>query len=315
MPARVYLQVLLATFLWGTAFPVGKSALDHAPPLALAGLRFTLAGFLLLAFSAVWQGMRPETEPGDSAQRPANWPRVLLIGTLSTAIFYGLFFLGMNRTSAASAAVVDGVGPIITSVLAHFILHGDRLTSRRLLAIGIAFSGVLVITLLRPAAAHGPSRIDPLGCLLIIAGLTMNGLGTMLVVTYRGRLGLMRLTGCQMCFGGSLLLIASWITEKRLWEPDLLTRPGFLISWLWLATVSAVAFRIWYGLVRRYKITALSVFSFMTAVWGAILSIVFLGNPVTWQLGVGMTLVVAGVLLMNTDRSGRRRELPADAKP
>lgn len=315
MPISVYLQVLLATILWGTAIPVGKTALASCPPLTLAGLRFTLAGILLLAFSTLWAGLRGEPQAADGKRPPVDWPRILMIGLLSTATFYGLFFMGMNRTSASSAAVVDGVGPIISSVLAHFILRGDRLTRRRIIAILVAFSGVAVIAFFRPVGAHAASVIDPVGCVLILIGLTIGGLGTMLVITYRGRLGLMRLTGLQMCFGGGVLLIVAYIVERHRWDLSAMYRSEFMIMWLWLSTVSAVAFRLWYGLVRRYKVTALSVFSFMTAVWGAVLSVIFLPDRLTPQLAIGMALVVAGVLIMNTDRSERRRELPPETQP
>lgn len=315
MPLSVYIQVLLATFLWGTAIPVGKTALSYVPPLTLAGLRFTLAGLFLLAASSVWGGGRGEALAGPESRRSAGWPRVMLIALLSTASFYGLFFLGMNRTSASSAAVVDGTGPIISSVLAHFILRGDRLTPRRLLAILIAFSGVAVIALFRSRGGHAQSTVDPFGCLLILMGMFVGNLGTMFVITYRGRLGLMRLTGLQMFLGGLVLLMAAWLTERGRWEPGIIRRQDFAILWLWLSTVSAVAFCLWYGLVRRYKVTALSVFSFMTAVWGAVLSVIFLNDRLTPQLTIGMGLVVTGVLVMNTDRTEHRREIPPETEP
>lgn len=315
LPVSVYFQVLLATFLWGTAFPAAKQALSYVPPLTLAGLRFALAGLLLLAISSAVDGWRGESQVTADNRVPAHWPRVLLIGLLSTAVFYGLFFLGMDRTSASSAAVVDGAGPVVSAVMAHFVLRGDHLTQRRLLAIAVAFAGVFTIAFFRPATLHAPSRVDPIGCLLILSGLVVSSLGTMQVITYRGRLGLMRLTGCQMCFGGTLLLCAAALLERHLWAWEKMTAPAFVGRWLWLSCVSAVAFRLWYGLVRRYKLTALSVFSFLTSVWGAVLSVIFAGNQLTLQLVIGMALVISGVVIMNTDRSEYRRDPVQAADP
>lgn len=41
------LLILLTTFLMGSSFAVGKIGLSYSSPLLLAGLRFTLAGFIM----------------------------------------------------------------------------------------------------------------------------------------------------------------------------------------------------------------------------------------------------------------------------
>jgi drug/metabolite transporter (DMT)-like permease len=307
MPASVYLQMLLATFLWGTAFPVGKSALLHVGPLTLAGLRFTLAGLILLVSSIIIERRRAHRSLRLSAK--IQWPHVLAIGLLSTASFYGLFFLGMARTSAASVAAMDAAGPIINAVVAHFVLHDDRLTPRRIAAILLAFAGVFIIALTRHGA--GAAQISALGCGLILLGLVFNSAGTMLVVTYRGRFGLDRLTGTQMLFGGMLLLLLAWLREKPFMHPRMPLQ--FCAMLLWLATVSAVAFRLWYGLIRKYKVTSLAVFSFLTGLWGVLLSVIFLHDPLTPQFLAGLVAVIGGVVLMNSEKIAHRCSIPADA--
>ncbi|MGI8908667.1 MAG: DMT family transporter [Candidatus Sumerlaeaceae bacterium] len=307
MPVSVYLQMLLATFLWGTAFPVAKTALQHVGPLTLAGLRFTIAGLLLLASSTVFRSQMEPAEP--QGKRPVEWLRVLAISLMSTASFYGLLFLGMTRTSAASVAAIDAAGPVISVVFAHFALHDDRLSVRRGAAILLAFAGILSIALAKQG--HGIAQTSLIGCGLILLGLTFNSAGTMLVVTYRGRFGIDRLTGTQMFLGGCLLLILAWILEQPLTQ----LRVPLSFCWLllWLAIVSAVAFRLWYGLIRRYKVTSLTVFSFLTGLWGVALSVVFLNDRLTPQFIVGLIAVVAGVIMMNSEKTSHRRTAPVDA--
>ncbi|MCX7717071.1 MAG: DMT family transporter [Candidatus Sumerlaeaceae bacterium] len=305
MPLSVYARILLATFLWGTAFPLIKVGLHHAPPLGFAGLRFLLAGGLLLTASAA---VRSRLGGGDTpVTRPADWPRILMIACLSTAVFYAMFFLGMARTTASTGALLDAASPIIGSVMAHFVLHNDRLTRRKIAAIIIAFAGIAIIALGR--SGSGPQDSSLVGCALILGGLVISSAGTMLVITYRGRFGLMRLTGTQQAIGGALLLIMSALVEGRHHWHNLLSG-RFLAVLLWLAFVSATAFRIWYGLVRHYKVTSISVYWFLTGLWGAFLSVAFLGEPVRLHLAAGFVLVVAGLLLMFGHRSGHERDWP-----
>jgi drug/metabolite transporter (DMT)-like permease len=312
VPAKVYLKILVATFLWGTAFPVAKHALTvyQIPPLAFAGIRFTLAG-LLLSIAALL--VPKKDSPDNSNAASSNWPRILLIGFFSTSVFYGMFFAGLKRTSAVSASVLDGAGPIISSVLAHFVLHNDRLSPRKTMAFLLGFAGLLVIALARRSAA-GAAEISTVGCLLIVFGLVASAIGTMMVITYRGSLGLLRLTGYQMVFGGSLLLMLTVILEKQ-WHWLGLLNFKFYLAWFWLSFVSATAFRIWYSLVRQYKVTSIAVFHFMNCVWGTSLSLTFLHETFTMSIAVGALLVGSGVALMNSARETHERDPPPEAIP
>lgn len=311
MPIHVYAQVLLCTLLWGSAFPVGKTALSYVGPLNVAGLRFTLAGLILLSLSLFVDRKPLSTHVlhGHTGPESPRWKYVMLIGFLGTCVFYGLFFTGVNMTSASSAAAVDAASPIIHALMAHFFLHHDRLSSRKLVALATAFTGILTISVLKPVGVV--SGTNTLGCLLILISLFFGGGGTMLVIRYTGSLSLIRLTGYQMCFGGILLLLLAYAKEGLVpWQQPEIWKLGLLIGWL--AIVSAAAFRMWYGIIRRYKVTSLSVFSFLSGTWGVVLSIFFLGDPVTWPLVLGGLLVIAGVIQMHFNGEGHARPVPVE---
>lgn len=314
MPIQVYAQVFLCTLLWGSAFPVAKTALEYVGPLNVAGLRFTLAGLILLSLSLFVDRAPLSIHVLYGRTGPPNprWGYVMLVGLLGTSVFYGLFFIGVNMTSASSAAAVDAASPIIHAMMAHFFLHHDRLNPRKAVALATAFAGILTISVLKPAS--GDAGTSTLGCLIILISLFFGGAGTMLVVRYTGSLSLIRLTGFQMCFGGTLLLVMAYLREGMVpWQQPGLWKLAVLIGWL--AIVSAAAFRMWYGIIRRYKVTSLSVFSFLSGTWGVIMSIAFLGDPVTWPLVVGGSLVIAGVIQMHLSGEGHARPEPADNLP
>jgi drug/metabolite transporter (DMT)-like permease len=110
-----------------------------------------------------------------------------------------------------------------------------------------------------------------------------------------------------------VLLIVASVFER--WDWSGLMQPRFLAIWAWLSTISAVAFRLWYGLLRRYKITSISIYIAVNAVWGTVLSVLILGERFTWQLAVGMLLIGTGVVLMNLQRGSHERELPPETAP
>lgn len=313
MPLRVYLGILLCTMLWGTVFPLVKLVITRygIPPLTFAGIRFIIGACMLLLLSAVavMRGTLADNKP-EEIGHSANWPRVLLTGLLSTALFYGLFFKGMALTSATSAAIIDSAGPVFGAVMAHFILHDDKLTVRRVVAFVLALAGVGIITFAK--AGSNDTAISATGCLFILLGQLASNAGTMLIITYRGSLGLLQLTGFQMLFGSVLLLALGLVFEpSTAW----LHKADWLLVgvMLWLAGLSAVAFRIWYGLLRRYRVNSITVYLFLTAVWGVLLSIGVLGERVSAQLLCGTALVGVGIVLNNARQQSHERT-PAPGK-
>jgi drug/metabolite transporter (DMT)-like permease len=61
--------------------------------------------------------------------------------------------------------------------------------------------------------------------------------------------------------------------------------------------VGAFSFTVWAIILRRTPVSKLSVFAFSTPLWGVVLSHVFLGEPLSWALLLGMALVAGGITI------------------
>src|SRR3954466_8047317 len=110
----------LASLLWGTADVAGKLALDAIPPATLAALRFAVALAILWPL-ARWRG-----EPRVPARTTAP------LGLLGVALTFIFQNLGLERTSAMNASLLQGAVPVLTLLLAAMFL-GERLAPRRML--------------------------------------------------------------------------------------------------------------------------------------------------------------------------------------
>ena len=76
-------------------------------------------------------------------------------------------------------------------------------------------------------------------------------------------------------------------------------------GWLvWIATVFAVlgvsvfGHGAYYYLIKKYDISLLSPLTLMTPIWGVILSIVLLNEPLTLRLVVGAAISLGGVFVI-----------------
>ena len=64
----------------------------------------------------------------------------------------------------------------------------------------------------------------------------------------------------------------------------------------------AVTFLAWFALIQRYSASRLSVFTFLTPLFGIAAGHMVLGDPLTPAFALAALLVVAGLVLVNRPR-------------
>ncbi len=109
-----------------------KIGLEDCPPLLGAGVRFTLAGLVLLAVAAV--------------QRRQLWTDWVLAGVLALAPFafaYGLVYWGEQYVPSGLAAVLFGILPLYTALLGGVLLHDEPLRAPLLVGVLIGIAGLV----------------------------------------------------------------------------------------------------------------------------------------------------------------------------
>jgi len=123
LKGTVFLAII-ACLLWASAFAVIKIGLQYTTPLRFAGLRFILAGLMVIpligSYKTVFQYIKN------------NFRLILLIAFLQTFVQYTLFYSGLNLVPGALGAIIIGAGPLFIAFTAHFLMPGDRLTLSKL---------------------------------------------------------------------------------------------------------------------------------------------------------------------------------------
>lgn len=256
-------KAILACLLWGSAFAGAKIGFQYADPIYLSGLRFTLAGILLMP--VLWiKGVR-------LAPALRHWRFMLLFAFMQTYLQYGLFFLGLDKVPGTTAAIIIGGGPLFVAIMAHLTLNNDKMTLRKIIAILLGLSGVVFISLAKgQLTSDNPSFYPGVG-LLLLSNLVGGYTNIMVVKKKQYNISPIALTSFANFTGGLMLLLTSFLVEK----PALKWYPAeFYLALLWLAFIPAAGFSLWYGLLQRpgVKVSELNVWKFVVPVSGCILS-------------------------------------------
>lgn len=259
---KTKLLAIFACILWGSAFAGAKIGFEYTTPLHLSGMRFTLAGLLLIPF-LIYQKV-------DWKANLKEWRYMLLFGFLQTFIQYGFFFMGLSRVPAAVSAIIIGGGPLFVAILAHLTIRNDKLNSRKIFAILLGMTGIVFISTAREGlSVNGASFYYGIALLIIsnIVGASTN----IIVAKNRERVSPVMLTAFANFSGGILLYIVSYFTEQWYLRPY---TAEFYLAWLWLAIIPAAGFSIWYSLLKKtqVKVSELNMWKFVTPVAGVLLS-------------------------------------------
>lgn len=136
-----YVYIVIAAVLWGLLGPVSKLAFaEGIAPLEVAFWRAALGGLCFAAHS-VATGTRRRSGERIGLK---DWRPVLLFGFVGVSLFYGAYQLSVDLGGATLASVLLYTAPVWVA-LASALLLEERLTARKLLALGLAVLGVTLV--------------------------------------------------------------------------------------------------------------------------------------------------------------------------
>lgn len=285
---------IFCAVLWGSSFPVLKvtyeelqmSTDDTMAKLVLAGARFLLAGLVLLI--GVWIINR------DALYIPMKRIPVLIIfGIVQTALQYYFFYNGLAKTTGMQGSILDASGTFFTVILAHYFYVNDKMNWQKVVGLLAGFTGIVLVNWGQGFSMSFQFTGEGY---MILAALT-GAVGTIMAKEMAIGIHPFTLTGWQLTIG-SILLLA--IGLPGLQEGAMTFTPLGWGLFIYSAFISAVAFALWYSLLKYNKAGEISIYKFVTPVSGAILSALFIpGEKLTLFVAAALVLVAVGFVAVN----------------
>lgn len=298
----VCLCAILCCILWGSAFPCVKLGYglfgvnkQHAPSLMLfAGIRFTLAGMMVIAFGSV-------TQKKFLTFKPKNYWRVGIIALFQTIIQYTCFYIGVAHTTGVKSSVLNGLGVFFTILSACFIFRTEKFNLIKLLGCFLGFSGIILINL------GGDFTFDFAfsgeGC-VILSGLS-SAIAAGFVKIFSKHEDTTALCGYQFFFGGIVLTVIGLSFGGVLTEISV----GAVFLLIYLAFLSACAFTLQGTLLKYNPVSKVAVFKSTNPLFGALFSAIILGEYnqlLSIFTLIALVLVCLGIFVIN--KFGEKRK-------
>lgn len=292
------LGCLVSCGLWGSAYPCvkigyelfGITGSDVASRLVFAGTRFTIAGIMVVVGVSI-------------AQRRALLPAkrdlsaIGILALFQTVLQYFFFYGGLSHAAGVTSSIVGAAAYFFAILFAALIFKTESLTRKAVIGCAIGFAGVVLVNLGGSGDAAFSFALNGEGFILLssVAGAISTCFIAVLGRTHDSVLlsgwqfvtGGVVLLGCGLAIGGSLCPISPG--------------PAFALI-LYMGFISAMAYTLWSRLLAANPVSRVSIFGFMTPVFGAAMSAVLLGetdavNPL-FAL-IALALVSAGIVIVN----------------
>lgn len=293
----ILLLAVLCTMLWGSAYPGVKigyqlfaiASNDVWSQLLFAGSRFSLAGLLVLIITAV-------THRGHILPKKEAVVSILTLGFVQTTLEYIFFYIGLSHTTGVKGSILNATETFIAVILAHMVYANDKLNRSKVLGCLIGFAGVVVINWGGGMDSHFAWNGEG----FIILAAASFAVGSLISKWAASLEDSMIVTGWQLLFGGALLYWAGLAGGARLVIPSMQA----LLLLVYLAALSAIAFTLWTLLLKYNPVGKISIYNFLTPIFGVLLSGIFLHEAFLSPKSLSaLALVCLGIYIVNTAKA------------
>ena len=292
MDFRSILMGVSFSFIWSSAFTSAKILVTAASPLMVLSLRFFISGLLGIALARML-GQKIQLNKGE-------WTVVVIIGISQNAIYLAFNFIAMQWIEASLAAIIASLLPLVVAAVCWIFL-GEKTGFKGMLGLIVGFGGVLVIMLDKLSSSN--AYLGMTLCLIAVAALA----GATL---YVGRMmnlnnNVVMIVGLQMLVGSITLFPFSLIFET--WSIEWST--SFVLAFLYTTLVPGLfGTLIWFFLVRRIGPVKAATFHFLNPFFGVLVAALILSEPLSMRDGIGVTIIMAGILLVQLSRKKIAKE-------
>jgi len=290
------LFLLLAT-LWGSAFVAISAGLSHVPPILFAALRYDIAGVLMLGYAA---STVDKWRPRDRT----DWTQIAVGALLLIAAYHAFLFVGQQNTTAAAAAILVSLSPVLSTGFARLLVPDDALSAVGVAGVAVGLVGVGVIV--RP----DPSNLlatDAVAKGLVFCAAAAFALGSVLTRRIDASLPIETMEAWSMLGGAVALHLVSLAIGEPV-EPTAWARPEAIGAIAYLSVgASAVGFLIYFDLLERLGPVEINMVSYVAPVVTAVVGWLYLGEVVDATALAGFGLIAVGFLLVK--RRAIRREI------
>ncbi|MFL6579780.1 MAG: DMT family transporter [Burkholderiales bacterium] len=282
-----YLLLTLTALFWAGNWVIGRAMRNDIPPIAMGFWRWSIALLILLPLTA------PELSRKWNVVR-SNWLILASLGILGAIAFNTLIYVGLQYTEATNGVLFNSVSPILI-ILLSWIVTRQRISALQGCGVLLSLAGVLAIVARGDLGLLAAFHFNHGDVWLIIAMV----LWALYTIVLRQRPPELSAVGFL-----SAMLLLSLPFLLPFYLVELVSRGGFALTpaticaLAYYGTVPSIAaYLFWNRGVAQVGANKAGLFAHLMPPFGALLSVIFLGERLYAYHYAGAAMIFAGIYL------------------
>jgi len=281
LPRKGILLLITLSLFWGLAWPAIKISVSEIPPWTFRSYCIVLSGIGILILAKA---------NGFKLKMPLHELKPLCFVALFSITGWHLFSAhGVLRMNASRAVIIAFTMPLWANILSALLLK-ERITSRRILALGIGLGG-LALLIWPQIEAVGAA---PLGAVFMLGAAVSWATGTVLIKRTDWNTPTTVLTGWQLLLGGIPVVIGALIFEPSGVSINVSARAVFALTYI-IFFPMIYCHWAYFSLVRIFPASIAAISTLAIPVVGVFSSTLILNEPIGISEIAALILIVAAL--------------------
>lgn len=301
---KIVASFLAIYIIWGTTFLAIRIGVETIPAFLMAGLRFLLAGGVMLVVLLARGGTFPTLR---------EWRSAFIAGGLMLVTGIGLVSFAEQRIPSALAALMVATNPVWISLFNWLIFRGSRPSIQTFVGLALGFAGAIL--LFAPALQSQSGRGDLVGMAIAAIGAVSFALGSLYSrhapLPEDGGMS----TAIEMTAGGILLMIVSLVTGEPARLNIAAVSMRSILALIYLSVFgSIIAYTAYLWLLKTVEPAKVSTNFYVNPVIAVFAGWLVGGETVTVQMLIAAGVILLGVAVINIklahrDQAQRKAEV------
>lgn len=282
-----YLAWLAVCLIWGTTYLGIRVALETIPPALVGGIRYVIAGAVLVAVLLV---------RGERFPPRAYWPGLALLGFLMICLGNGGVIWAQQWVPSGIAAMVVASGPFWMAAIEAWSPGGERLARRVLLGLAIGFGGILLLVWPDLTVGGELGKRSALGIVALQVACIGWALGSAYSKRHARDENALAAAALQMVFGGLMMLAIA--SARGEWGDLSFTARSLAAETYLIVFGSLVGYTAYVFALKYLPVSTVSMYAYVNPVIAVTLGSLLLGEPFGPRVAAASAMVLAGIAVV-----------------
>jgi drug/metabolite transporter (DMT)-like permease len=282
-----YIAWVTVCLVWGTTYLGIRVALETIPPALVGGIRYVIAGAVLIGVLAA---------RGEQLPARAHWPGLALLGFLMICLGNGGVIWAQQWVPSGIAAVVVASSPFWMSAVEAFAPNGERFTRRVLVGLLIGFAGILALVWPELSAGGELGKQFAVGLVALQVACIGWSLGSAYSKRHARNENAFGAAALQMLFGGLMMLAIA--TGRGEWNELSFTARSLAAEIYLIVFGSLVGYTAFVYALKYLPVSTVSMYAYVNPVIAVVLGSVLLGEPFGPRVAIASAMVLVGIAVV-----------------